>query len=382
MSNQRNITTAPAHAKYNYKTRGYFPRQTKWLDLTVSLFNADVADVLLSEAEKKCVLIDLSRGFTKSETLGNSGDIYHNTTVCAAILRHQLQIPEHWLEDPTFRQYHDGMVYLRDCSMGAKAYSKKGIKRAMRGAEFAGSQHERNPGGGEGDAPTGPRPKPENTPQTSAIKQDKSRKRKEPEAPPPSTLASGSTVSGGQSSASQVPRQNKRRVERDESSATLQGHIKVIEIKSEDEDEDEDEGVKPAIKRPRKHAGSDGEESRNCVGNDTTSQINAVETRNAAEAQHEVERQITTETNAADMQQTITELRRMMQFLPDIAASQSKTFWKDILRPRIAIIQSNGWNDLVQWARQLVVASGREYRQYVAEQLQEKLTERVNKLSG
>ncbi|KAJ0302727.1 hypothetical protein Brms1b_011896 [Colletotrichum noveboracense] len=103
---------------------------------------------------------------------------------------------------------------------------------------------------------------------------------------------------------------------------------------------------------------------------------------NAAEAQHEVERQISTETNAANMQKTITELRKIMQFLPNIAASESKTFRKGILSSFITKIQSHGWNDLVRWADHLVVAKGRDFRQFVAEKLRETLAERVNDLGA
>ncbi|KAI8272224.1 hypothetical protein K4K56_002574 [Colletotrichum sp. SAR 10_98] len=336
MSSQRNLKSAAAQAKYRYKPRGYFPKQTKWLNLTISLFNADVADVLLSEAEKNLVIVDLSRAFTQSETLGSSGDIYHNRTVrvvkqmfkgdvvivgwqvCAATLTHQLQIPEHWFENPTFR----------------------------------------------------PMPRPEDTFQTRAVHQNEPRKRKKPEASTPSTLASGSTASEGQSSASQHTRQNKRRVESDASTATLQGHVEVIEINSDDED------VKPAIKRQRKDAHHGRQENTGSDGNNNIGQINA------AEAQHEVERQISTETNAANMQKTITELRKIMQFLPNIAASESKTFRKGILSPFITKIQSHGWNDLVRWADQLVVAKGRDFRQFVAEELRETLAARVKDLSA
>ncbi|KAF4817368.1 hypothetical protein CGCSCA5_v005732 [Colletotrichum siamense] len=384
MNSQRHVTSAAAHAKYRYKPRGYFPKQAKWLNLTVSLFNADVADVLLSEAEKKFVIVDLSRAFTQSETLGNSGDIYHNRTVrvvkqmfkgdvaivewqiCAAILRHQLQIPEHWLENPTFRKYYDGMVYLRGCSMGDKAYSKKGIKRAMRGAESAQSQHENNLRGDDGDAPTGPMPRPEATPQTRAVHQSKSRKRQEPEA----SMTSGSMPSEGQSSTSQGPRQNKTRAERDASTATLQGNIEIIEIKSDDED------VKPAIKRPRTDAQSDRKENTDSDGN------NNIGRTNTAEAQQDVERQIVTETNAAEVQKTIRELRNTMRFLSNIAGSESEIFRKDILHSFITTIQSNGWNELVQCASELVIAEGRDYRQFLAEQLREKLTKRVTNLSA
>ncbi|KAJ5014444.1 hypothetical protein K4K57_001484 [Colletotrichum sp. SAR 10_99] len=290
--------------------------------------------------------------------------------VCAAILRHQLQIPEHWFENPTFRQYYDGMIYLRDCSMGDKASSKNGIKRAMRGAESAQSQHENIPDGSGVDALTGPMPRPEDTSQTRAVHQNEPRKRKKPEASTPSTLTSGSTVSEGQSSASQHTRQNKRRVERDASTATLQGHVEVIEINSDDED------VKPAIKRQRKDAHHGRQENTGSDGNNNIGQINA------AEAQHEVERQISTETNAANTQKTITELRKIMQFLPNIAASESKTFRKGISSPFITKIQSHGLNDLVRWADQLVVAKGRDFRQFVAEELRETLAARVKDLSA
>ncbi|KAF3798830.1 hypothetical protein GCG54_00008288 [Colletotrichum gloeosporioides] len=388
MSSQRHVTSAATHAKYRYKPRGYFPKQAKWLNLTVSLFNADVADVLLSEAEKNFVIVDLSRAFTQSETLGNSGDIYHNRTVrvvkqmlkgdvaivewqvCAAILRHQLQIPEHWLENPTFRQYYDGMIYLRGCSMGDKVYSKNGIKRAMRGAEFAQSQHRNYAGVGYGDVPTGPMPRPEATHQTRAVHQNESRKRREPETSTPFTLAGGSTASEGQLSASQVPRKNKRRAERDESTATLQGHIEVIDINSDDED------VKPATKRPRKDAQPDRKENTDPDWNNTIGRVNT------AEAQQDVERQIVTETSDAEVQKTTRELRNTMRFLSNIAASESEIFRRDILHSFITTIQSNGWNELVQCASELVIAEGSDYRQFLAEQLREKLTERVNNLSA
>ncbi|KAI8185521.1 hypothetical protein K4K51_011568 [Colletotrichum sp. SAR 10_75] len=164
--------------------------------------------------------------------------------------------------------------------------------------------------------------------------------------------------------------QKKRRAERDASTATLQGHVEVIEINSEDED------VKPAIKRPRKDAHHGRQENTDPDVNNEIGQINT------AEAQQDIERQVVTETNAAEVQKTITELRRTMHFLPNIAISKNKIFRKDILHSFIATIQSKGWNDLVQCASELVIAEGADYREFLAEELREKLTERVNKLNA
>ncbi|KAI8196632.1 hypothetical protein K4K49_006541 [Colletotrichum sp. SAR 10_70] len=200
--------------------------------------------------------------------------------------------------------------------------------------------------------------------------QDDSRKRKAPETSSSSAESSGRTASGRQIFVTHGPGQKKRRTERDASTATLQGDVEVIEINSDDED------VKPAIKRPRKDAHHGRQENTDPDANNNIGQINA------AEAQYDVERQIVTETSAAEVQKTITELRRTMQFLTNIATSENKIFRKDILHSFTAMIQSNGWDDLVQCASELVIAEGADYRRFLAEELREKLMERLNKLSA
>ncbi|KAF4816469.1 hypothetical protein CGCTS75_v012707 [Colletotrichum tropicale] len=389
MNNQQTSMTAPAHARYRYPKKPYhLPYQIKYLNLAIRIFNTDVHDILLSRSEKTIVIEDLSKELTNSEKRGLSGDCHNNRTVslarqmqrgdkavvkwqvCSAILRFQMNLPETWLDHPTFRQCYAGASYLINCITGVNTYSQEGLQRAMYGAQSAGPQHNDNSRSGDDDARTGPQPSLGKAIEPRQAVQDDSRKRKALETSSWSAESSVSTASGRQTFVTHGPRQKKRRTEKNESAATLEGHIEVIEIKSEDED------VKPAIKRPRQHAGSDGEESRNAVGSIVSSQTNA------AEAQHEVERQITTETNAANMQKTITELRKMMQFLPQIAGSESKTFRKGILSPFITKIQSHGWNDLVRWADQLVVAKGRDFRQFVAEELRDTLAERVNDLSA
>ncbi|KAJ0336861.1 hypothetical protein COL922a_007405 [Colletotrichum nupharicola] len=374
MNIQQTGIAAPANARYRYLKKPYhLPYQIKYLKLAIRIFNSDIHDILLSRQEKTMVIDDLSKELTNSEKRGPSGDCHNNRTVslarrmqkgdkavvkwqvCSAIVRFQMNLPETWLDHPTFRQCYAGASYLINCITGVNTYSQEGLQRAMYGAQSAGPQHNDNSRSGNDDARTGPQPSLGKTVGPRQAVEDDSRKRKAPET------SSCSAESGGW--------KKKRRTEKNESAATLQGHSEVIEIKSEDED------VKPAIKQPRQHAGSNVDESRNAIGSMANSQTNA------AEAQHEVERQITTETNAANMQKTITELRKMMQFLPNIAASESKTFRKGILSPFITKLQSHGWDDLVKWAGQLVVAKGRGFRQFVAEKLRETLTERVNNLS-
>ncbi|EQB52027.1 hypothetical protein CGLO_08384 [Colletotrichum gloeosporioides Cg-14] len=389
MNNQQTGMAAPAHARYRYPKKPYhLPYQIKYLNVAIRIFNSDIHDILLSRQEKTMVIDDLSKELTNSEKRGPSGDCHNNRTVslarrmqkgdravvkwqvCSAILRFQMNLPETWLDHPTFRQCYAGASYLINCITGVNIYSQEGLQRAMYGARSVGPQHNDNSRSGNDDARTGPQPSLGKTVGPRQAVQDDSRKRKAPKTSSWPAESSGCTASGRQIFVTHGPGQKKRRTEKNESAATLQGHIEVIEIKSEDEE------VKPAIKQPRQHAGSHGEVSRNAVGSIVNSQTNA------AEAQHEVERQITTETNAANMQKTITELRKMMQFLPNIAASESKTFRKGILSPFITKLQSHGWDDLVKWAGQLVVAKGRDFRQFVAENLRETLTERVNNLNA
>ncbi|KAF0330061.1 hypothetical protein GQ607_002828 [Colletotrichum asianum] len=389
MNNQQTGMAAPAHARYRYPKKPYhLPYQIKYLKLAIRIFNSDIHDILLSRPEKTMAINDLSKELTNSEKRGPSGDCHNNRTVslarrmqkgdkavvkwqvCSAILRFQMNLPETWLDHPTFRQCYAGASYLINCITSVNTYSKEGLQRAMYSAQSAGPQHNDNSRSGNDDARTGPQPSLGKTIEPRQAVQDDSRKRKAPETSSWSAESSGCTASGRQTFVTHGPGQKKRRTDKNESAATLQGHIEVIEIKSEDED------VKPAIKRPRQLARSHGEESRNAVGSIVNGRTNAVE------AQHEVERQITTETNAANMQKTITELRRMMQFLPNVAASESKTFRKGILSTYITKIQSHGWNDLVRWADQLVVVEGRDFRQFVAEELWETLAERVNDLSA
>lgn len=389
MNNQQTGMAAPAHARYRYPKKPYhLPYQVKYLKLAIRIFNSDIHDILLSRQEKTMVIDDLSKELTNSEKRGPSGDCHNNRTVslarrmekgdkavvkwqlCSAILRFQMNLPETWLDHPTFRQCYAGASYLINCITGVNTYSQEGLQRAMYGAQSAGPQNNDNSRSGNDDARTGPQPSLGKTVGPRQAVQDDSRKRKAPETSSWFAESSGCTASGRQIFVTHGPGQKKRRTEKNESAATLQGHSEVIEIKSEDEE------VKPAIKRPRQHAGSNVDENRNAVGSIVSSQTNA------AEAQHEVERQITTETNAVNMQKTITELRKMMQFLPNIAASESKTFRRGILSPFITKLQSHGWDDLVKWAGQLVVAKGRDFRQFVAEKLRETLTERVNNLSA
>ncbi|KAJ0343942.1 hypothetical protein COL154_003990 [Colletotrichum chrysophilum] len=280
---------APAHARYRYQKKPYhLPYQIKYLKLAIRIFDSDIHDILSSRQEKTMVIDDLSKELTNSEKRGPSGDCHNNRTVslarqmqkgdkvvvkwqvCSAILRFQINLPETWLNHPTFRQCYAGASYLINCITGVNTYSQEGLQRAMYGAQSAGPQHNDN---------------------------------------------SRNAHHGRQ------------------------------------------ENTDPHV-------------------NNNIGQINA------AEAQHEVERQISTETNAANMQKTITELRKIMQFLPNIAASESKTFRKGILSPFITKIQSHGWNDLVRWADQLVVAKGRDSRQFVAEELRETLAARVKDLSA
>ncbi|KAH9236466.1 hypothetical protein K456DRAFT_33656 [Colletotrichum gloeosporioides 23] len=376
MNNQQTGMAAPAHARYRYPKKPYhLPYQIKYLKLAIRIFNSDIHDILLSRQEKTMVIDDLSKELTNSEKRGPSGDCHNNRTVSLARRMQKgdkavMNLPETWLDHPTFRQCYAGASYLINCITGVNTYSQEELQRAMYGAQSAGSQYNDNSRSGNDDAQTGPQPSLGKTVGPRQAVEDDSRKRKAPETSSWSAESGGCTASGRQIFVTHGPGQKKRRTEKNESAATLQGHIEVIEIKSEDEE------VKPAIKRPRQHAGPHGEESRNSVGSMVNSQTNA------AEAQHEVERQISTETNAANMQKTITELRKIMQFLPNIAASESKTFRKGILSSFITKIQSHGWNDLVRWADHLVVAKGRDFRQFVAEKLRETLAERVNDLGA
>ncbi|KAE9569503.1 hypothetical protein CGCF415_v000761 [Colletotrichum fructicola] len=389
MNNQQTGMAAPAHARYRYQKKPYhLPYQIKYLKLAIRIFNSDIHDILSSRQEKTMVIDDLSKELTNSEKRGPSGDCHNNRTVslarqmqkgdkvvvkwqvCSAILRFQMNLPETWLNHPTFRQCYAGASYLINCITGVNTYSQEGLQRATYGAQSAGPQHNDNSRSGNDDARTGPQPSLEKTIGPRQAVQDDSGKRKAPETSSWSAESGGCTASGRQIFVTHGPGQKKRRADRDASTATLQGHVEVIEINSDDED------VKPAIKRQRKDAHHGRQENTDPHVNNNIGQINA------AEAQHEVERQISTETNAANMQKTITELRKIMQFLPNIAASESKTFRKGILSPFITKIQSHSWNDLVRWADQLVVAKGRDSRQFVAEELREALAARVKDLSA
>ncbi|KAF5497188.1 hypothetical protein CGCS363_v008548 [Colletotrichum siamense] len=389
MNNQQTGMAAPAHARYRYPKKPYhLPYQIKYLKLAIRIFNSDIHDILLSRQEKTMVIDDLSKELTNSEKRGPSGDCHNNRTVslarrmqkgdravvkwqvCSAILRFQMSLPETWLDHPTFRQCYAGASYLINCITGVNTYSQEGLQRAIYGAQSAGPQHNDNSRNEDDDARTGSRPSLGKAIGPRQAVQDDSRKRKAPETSSWSAKSSGCTASGRQTFVTHGPRQKKRRAERDASTATLQGHVEVIEINSEDED------VKPAIKRPREDAHHGRQENTDPDVNNEIGQINT------AEAQQDIERQVVTETNAAEVQKTITELRRTMHFLPNIAISKNKIFRKDILHSFIATIQSKGWNDLVQCASELVIAEGADYREFLAEELREKLTERVNKLNA
>lgn len=141
MNNQQTGMAAPAHARYCYPKKPYhLPYQIKYLNLAIRIFNTDVHDILLSRSEKTMVIEDLSKELTNSEKRGPSGDCHNNRTVslarqmqrgdkavvkwqvCSAILRFQMNLPETWLDHPTFRQCYAGASYLINCITGVNTY--------------------------------------------------------------------------------------------------------------------------------------------------------------------------------------------------------------------------------------------------------------------